>query len=147
MIIKVKTFKELETPELYDILQLRSEVFVVEQNCAYQDVDGKDTLALHLLGLKKGKLVAYTRIFKTEVVYKEASIGRVIVRKEERMYGYGKAIMEASLKVIENTCGTVPVRISAQTYLLKFYNSLGFVQEGKNYLEDGIPHILMIKKE
>lgn len=146
MIIEVRNFNELGTQELYDILQLRSEVFVVEQNCVYQDLDGKDTLAVHILGIKNGKLVAYTRIFTPEVLYKEASIGRVIVRKKERKFGYGKEIMEASIKVILDSYGNVPIRISAQTYLLKFYNSLGFVQQGKEYLEDGIPHILMIKK-
>ncbi|MCM4167841.1 Protein ElaA [Arenibacter antarcticus] len=146
MIIEIKTFKELSTEELYTMLQLRSEVFVVEQNCVYQDLDGKDRIAIHVLGSKNGQLVAYTRIFGPGDYFKEASIGRVLAKKEERMYGYGRDIMEASLQIVQEHFGTIPVRISAQKYLLKFYNSLGFVQTGKEYLEDGIPHIAMVIK-
>lgn len=133
------------TQELYDVLQLRSQVFVVEQNCIYQDIDGKDSLAIHILGTKNNRLIAYTRVFGPGDYFKDVAIGRVMVKEDERMHGYGRDIMEASLKEIEQTFGRIPVRISAQTYLLEFYGSLGFVKTGKEYLEDGIPHIEMLK--
>jgi ElaA protein len=143
--IKVKTFKELNTSELYDLLQLRSEVFVVEQDCVYQDLDGKDEKALHVLGYKNKEVVAYTRIFKPGDYFKEASIGRVVVKKNERQHKYGYAIMKASIKAIESYYNQVIIRISAQTYLRRFYNNLEFKSVGEEYLEDGIPHINMIK--
>lgn len=143
--IKTKTFKELTTRELYDLLQLRSEVFVVEQACAYQDVDGKDQKALHVLGYKKEKLVAYTRIFKPGYYFKNASIGRVVVKEGERQYKYGYDIMKASIKAIKNHYNETEIKISAQTYLKRFYNNLDFFEIGEEYLEDGIPHIAMIK--
>ncbi len=143
--ITVKTFKELSTNELYDILQLRSEVFVVEQNCAYQDLDGKDQKAVHILGMKNNKLVAYTRIFKSGDYFKWASIGRVVVKGFERKYGYGSDILKASIIAIKEYFDETTVHISAQTYLKNFYSSLGFEQVGEEYLEDGIPHIAMQK--
>ena len=146
MIIQIKNFNQLETQELYEVLQLRSEIFVVEQDCVYQDIDGKDEQATHLMGRKKDKLVGYTRIFGPGQLFKEASIGRVMVKKGERTHGYGKEIMEASIEFIRNSFGDVPIRISAQTYLFKFYTSLGFVARGSEYLEDGIPHIEMIRR-
>ena len=146
MEIIVKTFEELSTHELYDILQLRSEVFVVEQDCVYQDLDGKDTKALHIIGKKEGKTVAYTRCFRPGVYFDEASIGRVVVDFEERKYRYGSDVMKASVKAIKNHYDTKTIKLSAQTYLKKFYNSHGFIEIGKEYLEDGIPHIAMIKE-
>ncbi|MDC6387849.1 GNAT family N-acetyltransferase [Maribacter sp. PR1] len=146
MHIEVKKFKELTVHELYGLLQLRSEVFVVEQDCVYQDLDGKDKKAIHVIGKKNNVIVAYTRIFSPGDYFKEASIGRVVVKKSERQYGYGKVIMRASIKAVEEQLNTTKIRLSAQTYLLKFYNSLGFTTEGEGYLEDGIPHISMIKK-
>ena len=143
--IKTKTFQELSTKELYDLLQLRSEVFVVEQNCVYQDIDGKDEKALHILGYKKTQLVAYTRIFQPGDYFKEASIGRVVVKENERQHQYGYDIMKASIQAIKNHFNQSEIRISAQTYLSKFYNNLGFKAVGEEYLEDGIPHINMIK--
>ena len=144
--IEIKNFKELSIYELYALLQLRSEVFVVEQDCVYQDLDGKDSKALHVIGKKGDEIVAYTRVFEPRNYFPEASIGRVVVKKDQRQYGYGKIIMEASIKAIEEQLNTKTIRISAQTYLLKFYNSLGFQAEGEEYLEDGIPHVSMIKK-
>ena len=144
--IEIKNFKELSIQELYALLQLRSEVFVVEQDCVYQDLDGKDSKAIHIIGKKGNKIVAYTRVFALGDYFPEASIGRVVVKKDQRQYGYGKIIMEASIKAIEEQLNTKTIRISAQTYLLKFYNSLGFQAEGEEYLEDGIPHVSMIKK-
>jgi ElaA protein len=141
----IKSFRELTTQELYDILQLRSEVFVVEQDCVYQDVDGKDQNALHICGYKHQKLVAYTRIFKPGDYFKEASIGRVVVRANERQFKYGYAIMNASIAAIKTNYKETLIRISAQTYLTRFYNNLDFNEVGEEYLEDGIPHINMIK--
>jgi len=144
--IKVKTFQELTTQELYNLLQLRSEVFVVEQDCVYQDVDGKDQKALHVIGLKNKKIVAYTRLFKPGDYFKEASVGRVVVAENERQHKYGYDIMQASIKAIKDHYNTFDIRISAQCYLNKFYNNLRFFETGKEYLEDGIPHINMLYK-
>lgn len=143
--ISVKLFSELDTQELYEILQLRSEVFVVEQDCVYQDIDGKDEKALHLLAYKDEKLVGYTRIFKPGDYFDEASIGRVVVKEKERQYGFGYDIMNASIEAIKKYFKTSEIRISAQTYLKRFYNNLGFKEVGEEYLEDGIPHINMLK--
>lgn len=143
---QVKTFNELTTHELYDILQLRSEVFVVEQDCVYQDLDGKDEKALHVLGLKNDKIMAYTRIFKPGDYFIEASIGRVVVAKNERQYKYGHDIMNASIEAIKFYFNTYKIKISAQCYLNKFYTNLGFKNIGEEYLEDGIPHINMINE-
>lgn len=143
--IITKTFKELTTKELYDLLQLRSEVFVVEQNCVYQDLDGKDEKAFHVIGKKDNKIIAYTRVFKPGDYFKEASIGRVVVSSNERQYKYGYDIMEASINIIKNNFNKESIRLSAQTYLKKFYKNLGFKEVGEEYLEDGIPHIEMIK--
>ena len=101
MEIKIKTFTELSIDELYDLLQLRSEIFVVEQDCVYQDIDGKDRKALHIIGSKNGKIVAYTRCFDKGIYFEEAAIGRVVVAKDQRKYGLGHEIMKASLKAIQ----------------------------------------------
>ena len=146
MKVEIKKFHELGVQELYDILQLRSEVFVMEQDCVYQDLDGKDELALHIIGYKNKKVVAYTRVFRAGDYFKEASIGRVVVRKSERQFGFGLQIMQASIAVIEQNFGSTPIHISAQKYLTKFYSSLGFKKVGEEYLEDGIPHLAMIKE-
>lgn len=143
--IKVKTFKELTTQELYDVLQLRSEVFVVEQDCVYQDIDGKDKNALHVIGYKDENVVAYTRIFKPGYYFNEASIGRVVVKGSERQYKYGYDIMNASIKAIKTHYQVSTIKVSAQTYLKRFYNNLKFFEVGEEYLEDGIPHIGMIR--
>jgi ElaA protein len=145
MHITVKTFIELNTTELYNILQLRAKVFVVEQDCVYQDLDGKDQNAIHIIGVKSDKIIAYTRIFKPGSYYDVASIGRVVVAKKERRYGYGKVIMEASIEAVKEYLKEETIKISAQEYLKKFYNELGFKEVGERYLEDGIPHIVMIK--
>lgn len=144
--IKIKSFSELTTQELYDVLQLRSEVFVVEQNCVYQDIDGKDQKALHVLGIKNNQLVAYTRLFKPGDYLEYACIGRVVVVKNQRQYKYGYDIMNASIEAIKNYFNQTIIKISAQAYLKGFYNNLGFKEVGEEYLEDDIPHIAMIKK-
>lgn len=143
--IITKNFNELTTQELYNILQLRSEVFVVEQDCVYQDIDGKDQKALHVLGYKNDVLVAYTRIFKPGYYFDESSIGRVVVQQNARKFKYGYAIMEASIEAIRMHYNETTIRISAQMYLKQFYNNLDFKAVGEAYLEDGIPHINMIK--
>ncbi len=141
-----KTFNELTNTELYDVLQLRCAVFVVEQDCVYQDVDGKDKKALHVLGIKSNKVVAYTRIFGPGHYFNEASIGRVVVAESEREHKYGYDIMEASIKAIKVKYNTSTIKLSAQLYLKKFYNNLGFKEVGEEYMEDDIPHIAMIKE-
>ena len=140
-----KEFSILTTKELYEIFQLRSEVFVVEQNCVYQDIDNKDQKALHILGYKNDKIVAYSRIFKPNDYFNYSSIGRVVVAKNERQFNYGFQLMEASIKAINNHFNETKIAISAQEYLEKFYNKLGFIKMKEAYLEDGIPHIYMIK--
>lgn len=146
MEIIIKTFNELTIDELHDLLQLRSEVFVVEQDCVYQDIDGKDRKALHIIGVKDGMVVAYTRCFKPGDYFKHASIGRVVVAQEERKHKYGHDIMRASIAAIEKEYQTNTIKLSAQTYLTKFYNAHGFEIVGEGYLEDGIPHVGMVKK-
>mgnify|MGYP003624434134 CR=1 FL=1 len=143
--IVVKTFPEISSKELYAILQLRSEVFVVEQDCVYQDIDYKDEKALHVIGFKNDKIVAYARIFKSGDYFKEASIGRVVVDKNERKFGYGHIIMNHAIEAIKSFFDEKIIKISAQKYLKEFYESHEFIQVGKEYLEDGIPHIGMVK--
>lgn len=140
-----KKFNELSIHELYQLLQLRSEVFVVEQDCVYQDIDGKDEKALHVLGLKEGKIIAYVRLFNAGDYAKEAAIGRVVVQQKQRKYGYGREVMNFAILALEEAFNTTTIEISAQVYLDKFYTSLGFVAEGESYLEDGIPHIKMLR--
>ena len=145
--IYIKTFQELSANLLYNILQLRSEVFVVEQNCIYQDIDEKDEKAMHIIGVKNDKVIAYSRIFKPGDYFDKASIGRVVVKKNERHFGYGHDLMKASIKAIEDKFGEKTIKISAQKHLKKFYESHNFLQEGTEYLEDGIPHICMVKSD
>ncbi len=140
----IKTFQELTSTELYAILRLRSEVFVVEQDCVYQDLDNKDEKALHLYFIKYNKIIAYTRIFGPGDYFKEASIGRVVVQKSYRKDGYGHQLMEVSIQTIKEKYNTKKITISAQVYLQKFYESHSFKQVGEEYLEDGIPHIKMV---
>ena len=145
MEIKVKAFEELELWELYELLRLRSEVFVVEQDCVYQDIDGKDQKALHVLGYEGESIVAYTRIFPPSFYFEEAAIGRVVVKEETRKKKYGHDILDASKKAVQEHFNTSRIKLSAQTYLIRFYESHGFSTTGEGYLEDGIPHIAMVK--
>lgn len=142
---KIKRFNELSASELYQLLQLRSEVFVVEQNCVYQDIDGKDEKALHLLGEIDNKVVAYSRIFKPKDYFENASIGRVAIAEKFRAQKWGHQLMQEAISGIETNFGIQSITISAQLYLKKFYESHGFGQIGETYLEDGIPHIEMLK--
>ena len=142
---KIKRFNELSTAELYSVLQLRSEVFVVEQNCVYQDIDDKDAKALHVLGYCQNELTAYSRLFDAGNYFEEASIGRVIVRQKFRKFKFGHDLMRVSIAAIEENFNQTAITISAQEYLKKFYESHGFVQTSASYLEDDIPHIKMKK--
>lgn len=141
----IKKFDELTTTELYRIMQLRLAVFSVEQNCAYQDADGKDLKSTHLSGYNENnELVAYARIVPAGISFKEVSIGRVITSEKARGTGAGKELMKTSMAFIEKEYGKVPIRIGAQCYLIKFYTSFGFAISGDEYLEDNIPHIEMV---
>ena len=141
-----KTFSELNNQELYQILRLRSEVFVVEQDCVYQDLDNKDQISIHIFRKKKNEIVAYTRIFKSGDYYKNPSIGRVVVSKKNRGKELGKKIMIYSIEFIKKNIKGEKIELSAQKYLDKFYKELGFYKKGEDYLEDGIPHQRMIKE-
>ena len=142
----LKKFNELTLEELYTLLQLRSEVFVVEQNCVYHDPDGKDPLAWHMMGIKDGKLVAYARILSPGIAYPEPAIGRVVTSSIVRKEGLGRELMQRSIEACENIFGKKAITLGAQVYLIKFYESLGFFASGEAYIEDGIPHIDMTRK-
>ncbi len=142
--LKYKRFTELSTTELYQIIALRELVFVVEQNCPYLDCDGKDPDSEHLWLEKDGKIAAYTRLVPPQHINQFWSIGRVVVNPEFRGLGLGKEIMNASIAKLKENHGVQHIQISAQVYLLKFYNDLGFKEIGAIYLEDDIPHIKMI---
>lgn len=139
-------FNDLSAHALYEILVLRSEVFVVEQNCPYQDCDGKDLHSWHLLGRNAtGELVCYTRLLPKGLAYADyASIGRVVTSPSVRGSGAGKVLMKESLSRCRQLFGDTPIKIGAQTYLLRFYESFGFRSTGEEYVEDGIPHTKMI---
>jgi ElaA protein len=139
----LKSFKDLTSEELYDALKLRSTVFVIEQNCIYQDMDDKDKKALHLLGYNGDQMVAYSRLLGPGLSYKEASIGRVVVDKEQRGKSSGRDLMQKAIEETFSVFKTNEIVISAQQYLEKFYTELGFIKEGEMYLEDDIPHIKM----
>lgn len=140
---KIKPFETLSTNELYDILRLRSEIFVVEQNCVYLDLDGKDKLSLHLFGECEGKIVAYSRLFRPGITFDNASIGRVVVAANYRNRKWGHDLMREAIAAIQSHFGESKITIGAQLYLKKFYESHGFVQTSEMYLEDDIPHIEM----
>ncbi len=140
---KTKRFETLSSLELYELLKLRSEVFVVEQNCVYLDIDGKDEKALHLLGTFEDKIVAYARLFKPNDYFAEASIGRVVTHPDFRERKIGHILMREAVESIRIYFGESKITISAQLYLKKFYESHGFVQTSEMYLEDDIPHIEM----
>lgn len=141
----LKRFHDLTPQELYDALQLRSEVFVVEQACVFLDADGKDGGCHHLLGYADDKLIAYTRLVPPGYIYSEASIGRVVSSPSARGTGAGRLLMEKSIEAVYQLFGEGPIKIGAQLYLKKFYESFGFAQVGEGYVEDGIPHLHMLK--
>jgi ElaA protein len=140
---KIKRFDALTVAELYSLLRLRSTVFVVEQNCVYQDIDDKDKKALHLIGKYNDKIVAYARLFKSGDYFDNASIGRVVIYANYRDKKWGHEMMQQAITGIETHFGETKITISAQLYLQKFYESNGFVKTSEMYLEDDIPHIEM----
>jgi ElaA protein len=141
----LKKFEELTPYQVYAILQLRNEVFVVEQNCVFQDADDKDQASYHLMGFANNKLVAYTRLVPPGKIYEQASIGRVVTSPSVRRSGAGKELMEQSVIAVYTLFGRQPIKIGAQLYLKEFYGLFGFEQVSDIYLEDGIKHIYMIK--
>lgn len=142
MRLEVKAWDQLSRKEINDIFSLRSEVFVVEQECIYQDIDGKDEKADHVLLIINNELVGYTRVFNENIYFKEASFGRAVVKKSHRGEGYGHLLVEKSLEHLK-TNKQSPIKISAQSHLKEFYSSHGFVAKGEEYMEDGIPHTAM----
>lgn len=142
----LKKFGELTLDELYSILELRSKVFIVEQNCLYNDPDGKDQVAWHLIGTEEDQLIAYSRILPPGVVYTDPAIGRVVTSPLKRKSGLGRELMTRAIKHCEDLFGKTSITLSAQAYLKKFYESLGFSAIGDEYLDDGIPHIKMTSK-
>lgn len=141
-----KPFGQLNIYELYQIMKLRQEVFIVEQNCPYLDADGKDLLGHHLLGFDdQNELHCYTRLLPEGVSYTGfSSIGRVINSEKARGKGFGKQLMQLSIQKIKELYPGIPIKIGAQAYLKGFYESLGFVDLGIPYMEDGIPHLIMV---
>lgn len=139
----IKEFNSLTTKQLFEIYKLRSEVFIVEQNCAYQDIDDMDASANHVMLFEKDVLAAYARILPPGISYKEPAIGRVVVKKNFRGKDLGKLLMQQCIDQLQDTYKNSDIVISAQSYLLKFYSDLGFKTEGKEYLEDDIPHTKM----
>lgn len=143
MKIEIKPFNELSVQELYKILSLRNEVFIVEQNCVYQDLDGYDASALHVMQFENEDLVAYARIFDKGIKYKTASIGRVVVYPGKRNLNLGHILVNAAVAGVHEYFNTQEITISAQEHLQKFYAAHGFVTTSDMYLEDDIPHVQM----
>lgn len=146
MVWKIKTFDEFSVPELYAVLKARIDVFVIEQNCPYPDLDNYDQKAVHIWAEENGDVLAYCRVFDKGVKYEETSIGRVLTTEKGRGKSLGKQLIQYAVETIENRFHTPEIRISAQDYLLRFYGGFGFEDTGKKYLEDDIPHTEMIRK-
>jgi ElaA protein len=140
---QTKPFSQLSTQELYDILKLRCEVFIIEQNCVYLDIDSKDQKAIHVLGYYNNELVAYSRLFDAGDYFENASLGRVIVATKYRDRKWGNNLMIEAIAAIKKYYNKTQITISAQLYLQKFYESHGFITTSESYLEDDIPHIEM----
>lgn len=144
MKFKAKKFSSLSVDELYDLLRLRQEIFVVEQTCIYLDTDGVDKRCLHLLGLVKGKIVGYARIIPAGETYKTPSIGRVVIDEKHRGKKYAHLLMEEAIKLAKKEYKAKKITISAQVYLKEFYGSLGFKPVGDVYLDCDLPHLKMV---
>jgi ElaA protein len=140
-----KFFDELSNHQLYQVIRLRNEVFVVEQSCVFQDADNKDQECFHLMGWVENDLAAYARLVPPNVIYKYVSIGRIITSHKYRKFGAGKALLAEAISKCNTLFGKQQIKIGAQAYLRKFYNSFGFEQINNGYLEDGIPHIEMLR--
>lgn len=141
----LKYFDDLSIQELYDILQLREEVFQLEQNCVYKDIDDRDKKSYHLMLYKDAELVAYCRLIPKGITYDDyVCIGRVVSKTKYRREGFGRQLMSKAMEKIAQVFPYIPIKISAQLYLQKFYESFGFVRISDEYMEDDIPHIAMI---
>ncbi len=147
MKVEVKRFKELTLEELYEILRLRSEVFVVEQECIYNDIDGKDIDSLHVMIKDNGRIEAYLRVIKPGISYDESSLGRVLVAKDARGKGLARRIVREGIDCITKGWNERKITIGAQEYLKEFYGSFGFKAVSDVYMEDGIPHLDMRYEE
>ncbi|PFV82902.1 GNAT family N-acetyltransferase [Bacillus sp. AFS059628] len=143
---KIKKFDELTNIEQYNILRERTSVFVVEQNCAYEEIDGKDLNSYHVFKEEKERIITYLRIVPAGIAYEEISFGRVLVKKEHRGQGIAKELVNVALDFIQNELKEDTIKIQAQEYLHEFYSSFGFKSVSETYLEDNIPHIDMILK-
>lgn len=143
----VKEFNQLTTKELYEILKVRAEVFVVEQQCIFQELDSKDEVSYHLFIEDNSEIIAYLRILPPNISYSEAAIGRVLTKAEHRKKGISRKLVQNAINFVTDSLGEQTIRISAQAYLLKFYNDLGFESVSEVYLEDGIEHIEMLYKK
>ncbi|WP_286922980.1 MULTISPECIES: GNAT family N-acetyltransferase [Lysinibacillus] len=144
---QIKEFNQLTTKELYEILKVRAEVFVVEQQCIFQDIDSKDEVSYHLFLEDHSEIVAYLRILPPNISYSEVAIGRVLTKAEHRKKGISKKLVQNAINFVTDSLGEQAIRISAQAYLLKFYNDLGFEPVSEVYLEDGIEHIEMLYRK
>jgi ElaA protein len=147
MIWKCFAFHELTNTQLYNILEERARVFVVEQKCAYNDLDGVDIKSYHLVGFYESEIAAYARVIPPHVTYEEMSIGRVITPQQHRIKGFGKLLMAQAIDKCYELFGEGNIKIGAQAYLKKFYESFGFKQVDEPYKEDGVPHIYMLLKQ
>jgi ElaA protein len=145
MVWRLLAFEDLRVFELYEVLRLRSEVFVVEQKCIFHDMDGSDALAMHLVGVQQGELRAYARCFGAGVKFSEASFGRVLTRQSVRGGGLGHQLIDQAITAISQLWGPQPIRIGAQMQLAGFYAQHGFEDAGKPYMEDGIEHLEMVR--
>jgi len=143
----IRKFDEFNLKDFYEIMKIREEVFIVEQTCPYQECDGKDQDAFHLLLMEGDCIMAYLRILKKGVSYDEISIGRVLVRKKYRGRGLAKTLMKEAINFIEDGLNETHIRISAQEYLISFYEKCGFEAVSDMYLEDNIPHVEMLYKK
>lgn len=147
LVFSFKSFEQLDNVELYEILRLRNEVFVVEQKCIFQDADNKDQQSMHLLCKKRGELIAYCRLVLAGISYTEMSIGRVVCKANERKSGVGTQLMTRAIETIYAAFGKGPIKIGAQLYLQHFYEKFGFKRVSEVYWEDGIEHIEMLLHE
>jgi ElaA protein len=146
MQIEIKTFEELSKLELYELLKLRAEIFVVEQDCVYNDLDDRDQFGMHVIGRINNEIAAYARVLPVNIRFQEVSIGRVVVASKHRGRSLGKNIMQTCINYVYSDGNNDNIRISAQCYLKRFYSELGFEVVSEEYLEDNIPHIEMLYK-
>lgn len=141
---QIKHYKELTKDQLHDIISIRIAVFVVEQNCPYQELDGKDKDAYHLMAIEDDVIIGTLRILKPGVYYKEAAIGRVVSHPDHRNKKLGHTMMSKAMEYAQKELNYSSIRLSAQTHLVEYYSKHGFQSTGKEYLEDGIPHTEML---